>query len=48
MNVGLCSGRAESSIKVTNADQMKELEDSNLNVLCKLDVKKELAMRFFG
>ncbi len=46
MNVGLGSGRVESSIKVTNADLLNELEDSRLNALCKLDVKKELAMSF--
>ncbi len=48
MNVGLGSGRVESSIDVTNADPMKELEDSKPNALCKLDIKKELAMRFIG
>jgi hypothetical protein len=48
VNVGLDSGRVESSIKVTSADRMKELEDSKPNALCKLDVKKDLAMRFIG
>jgi hypothetical protein len=48
VNVGLSSGRVASSIKVTNADQMKELEDQKSNALCRLDGKKELAMRFIG